>query len=97
MISHKIHINDYNKLKHRFIICIYKDTSLIDILHVVYKYKAYRFRYTCLSHPTYEVLNYLLNNNICTVYKKTYLTEYYKGCPAIYKLKLTNECLISAL
>lgn len=97
MISHKIHITDYNKFKHRCIICIYKDTSLIDILPVVYKYKTYHFRYTCLGHPTYEVLNYLLNNNICTVYKKIYLTEYYKGCPAVYRLKLTNECLISAL
>lgn len=97
MISHKIHITDYNKLKHRFIICIYKNTILIDILYVVYEYKAYRFRYTCLDYFTHEVLNYLLTNNICTVYKKTYLTEYYKGCPAIYRLKLTNECLISAL
>lgn len=97
MISHKIHISSYKGINHKFTICIYENTILIGTLYVYYKYKAYRFKYECSNWFNHAILNYLLDNNICTVYKKTYLTEYYKGCPAIYKLKLTNECLISAL
>lgn len=97
MISHKIYLNNYNNLNHKLILCIYENATLIDILYVYYEYKAYRFRYECSDHFAHQVLNYMFENNLATVYKKIYQTEYYKGCPAIYKLKLTDRCLLSAL